>query len=292
MTDASLTQKFQATDGFNLTYRYWSAKKPKRLVVCIHGIGDYSGWFRNIAPGLASDGNEVYALDLRGFGQSLEEGRPRGFVSDFGRHLQDIDEFVTYVGKRHSGKKLYLFGHSLGGIYSVWYSANHGSNVSGVILAAPAVASALNNSKNRVKLSLGNIFAPKKTDNPFPSPETQGRDPEEIKIMLDDPLETLQLTISYLSSIKKHLLQEVWRNAARIEVPTLILQGRADVTVQPEGAQQLYNKLGSVDKRLAFFADAGHWLYDALSPAPPREKISSASRENFVGIIKDWLRNH
>jgi alpha-beta hydrolase superfamily lysophospholipase len=73
-----LTQKFQATDGFNLAYRYWKATTTKRVVVYIHGLGDYSGWFRNIAPELASDGSEVYALDLRGFGESLEVGSPRG----------------------------------------------------------------------------------------------------------------------------------------------------------------------------------------------------------------------
>ena len=65
MKDAN-TLKFTATDGFNLAYRCWNATKPvKRVVVCIHGIGDYSGWFRNIGPELAADGNQVYAVDLR-----------------------------------------------------------------------------------------------------------------------------------------------------------------------------------------------------------------------------------
>ena len=137
------------------------------MVVCIHGLGDYSGWFRNIAPELAADGNEVYALDLRGFGESSEKGSPRGFVSDFQRHLQDIDDFVVHLRNSHKGKKLFVLGHSLGGIYSIWYAANHPSNANGLVLAAPAVACAISNTY---------------TD--------QNRDPEEITIMQNDPLET------------------------------------------------------------------------------------------------------
>ena len=90
MKDADI-QKFPINDGFNLSYRCWKATKSvRRVVVCIHGIGDYSGWFENIGPDLAADGNQVYALDLRGFGDSQEQGFPRGYVSNFERHLQDL----------------------------------------------------------------------------------------------------------------------------------------------------------------------------------------------------------
>lgn len=292
MTNADLTQRFQATDGFDLAYRHWKAAKPNRVVVCIHGIGDYSGWFRNIAPKLASDSNEVYALDLRGFGESQQEGQPRGFVGDFERHLQDIDDFVVHLHNRYKEKHLFVLGHSLGGVYSVWYAAKYPNAVDGLVLAAPAVTSAISNPKNKIKLFFGNIFTPKKTHNPYSSPDAQNRDPEEIKIMLDDPLETWQLTMNYLANVKKQLLKDVYKNASLIQAPTLILQGEADVTVQPSGAKQLYAKLGAGDKRLEFFADAGHWFYDALSPALPRGKCDAAKREKFIATVNDWLGNH
>ncbi len=263
------TQRFQATDGFYLAYRYWKATAPKRLVVCIHGLGDYSGWFRNIAPKLAANGSEVYALDLRGFGESSEAGSQKGFVSDFQRHLQDIDDFVVHLRNSHKGKKLFMLGHSLGGIYSVWYAANHPTNVGGLVLAAPAVACAISN-----------IY----TD--------QNRDQEEIKIMQSDPLETWALTESYLSNIQHQLIDTALSNACHVEVPTLILQGEADVTVQPAGAKQLYAKLAAKDKKLEFFGDAGHWFYDDLSPVPPRRKCDAAKREQFIATIKNWLQNH
>ena len=76
-----------------------------------------------------------------------------------------------------------MLGHSLGGIYSVWYAANHPTNLNGLVLAAPAVACAISNTYN-----------------------DQKRDPEEIKIMQNDPLETWALTESYLSNIQRQAL--------------------------------------------------------------------------------------
>ena len=74
-----IQEHFRMTDGFNLFYRCWRASgEIKRVVVCIHGEGDHSSWFKVIGPKLAEDGCQVYALDLRGFGNSLEEGLPRG----------------------------------------------------------------------------------------------------------------------------------------------------------------------------------------------------------------------
>jgi acylglycerol lipase len=289
---AQITKKFVATDGFILSYRCWNAAKVERVVVCIHGIGDYSGWFRNIAPELSANGNQVYALDLRGFGESQEEGLPRGHVRDFERHLKDVDDFLVFLRKHHKGKRLYVFGHSLGGIYSIWYAANYSNSVDGLMLAAPAVASAISNPKNRIKIFLANIFTPNKTHNPYVSLNAANRDPEEIKIMIEDPLETWQLTANYLSNVKKVLLKNVLKNASLIQAPTLILQGQADTVILPTGANLLFEKLNVEDKKLEVFSDAGHWFYDALSPALPREKFETAKREQFVKILNEWLRRH
>ena len=100
-----------------------------------------------------------------------------------------------HVRNRHKGKRVFVLGHSLGGVYGLWYAATYANAIDGLVLAAPAVASAISNPQNRIRLFFGNIFTPKKTHNPYSSPDNQNRDPEEIKIMLDDPLETWQLTV-------------------------------------------------------------------------------------------------
>lgn len=268
MSVAASKAYFVASDGFKIAYRHWKAVSSRRVVVCIHGLGDYSGWFSNVAPELVADSSEVYALDLRGFGESLSKGSQRGVVTDFERHLQDIDDFVKYLRGRNKGKALFLFGHSLGGAYSLWYAAHFPDSVDGLVLAAPAVICNLD-----------------------VATATRKRDPEEVAIMQNDPFETTVLLESYLSKAIS-LVNASLKNAQNIKKPVLILQGSDDIIVAEQCAKELYAKLASPNKKLVIFEGAGHWLHDALCPVAPRSKCDSKERQQFVSAIKKWLRSH
>lgn len=162
-----------------------------------------------------------------------------------------------------------MFGHSLGGVYAVWYAANHPAKVDGLVLAAPAV-----------DCNLTGVYTNK------------DRDQQEIAIMQNDPFEAKVLSGSYLSNVERVLKVTAFDNAHRVVVPTLILQGQTDVMVKASGIRQLYDALAIIDKTLLLFDDAGHWFYDALSPAPPRSKVDSAKRAQFIDAVVGWLRNH
>jgi acylglycerol lipase len=261
------TQKFRASDGFVLAFRHWKVCEPRRVILCLHGLGDYSGWFSNVAEQLGADGSEVYALDLRGFGESVVEGSPRGVV-DFKRHFQDIDDFASHLHRTHVGKKLFLFGHSLGSVYSLWYAANHRRNVDGLVLAAPAIVCDIK------------------------STCSQNRDPEEIAIMKKDPLETCAPPSNYLADVQRLLMDTALPNARKIQLPTLIIHGDADVIAQVQGARDLYAALAGKDKDLVVLGDMGHWFDDALCPVAPRSKFDPAKRRQFITLIREWLRNH
>jgi acylglycerol lipase len=137
--------RFKMSDGFQLFYRHWSlGAETEQIVLGLHGSGSYSGQFRQIAERLPADvpGTEVFAIDERGFGNSVEAGLQRGDVSSFKRFLQDIDEVAESLQKNHPDKKLYLFGHSLGCLQSLGFAASHPDSVAGLILAAPGVTPA------------------------------------------------------------------------------------------------------------------------------------------------------
>lgn len=294
MNSGEITDYFKMTDGFNLFYRCWSAvSEIRRIVVGIHSGGDHSGRFRNIGPSLAADGNQLYAFDLRGFGNSQEEGLPRGDTRDFRRHLQDIDETIGNVRQKHPGEKVFMLAHSMGGNYAIWYAANHPDSLDGLVLAAPGiVVRALSTRKASIGLFLANFLVPKRMYDPYKSSFVEDKQPEDIKINLQDPLAAPKLSFRYLANIKRTLVDKALENASQIQKPTLVLQGEADTQALPYGAQRLYEHLGTTDKSIQTFPDADHWFYDAFSPATPRAKFVPAKRDDLISIIKNWLRIH
>ncbi len=285
---------FTMTDGFNLFYRCWrTSAETERVVICIHGVGNQSGWFKVIGPKLAEDGSQVYALDLRGFGNSQEEGLPRGDTRNFKRHLQDLDDAVSCIQRDHNGKKIFGFGYSLGCSYFLWYIANHPYALDGLVLAGgSSVVKALHTRGISIKLFLANLFAPRLMYNLYNSSFAEGRDSEEVRFILQNPLEASKLSIRYIANIKKILFDRILENASKIQKPTLMLQGGADDVALPEGVVPLYENLGTDDRSIQIFPEAGHWFYDTFSPAMPREESDPTKREHLFSIVKDWLRIH
>ncbi len=98
----------------------------------------HSGAFRFIGHELQEAGFESFAFDRRGFGNSKEPNLHRGDTTDFDRHLADLGEFVDIIKAEHRQKILFMFGHSIGCAYALWYAA-HYPELDGLVLAAPPV---------------------------------------------------------------------------------------------------------------------------------------------------------
>jgi len=294
MSVEEVQDHFKMTDGFNLFYRCWrKSGEIERVVVGIHGGGDHSGDFRVIGPQLASDGNQVYAFDLRGFGNSQEEGIPRGDTRDFKRHLQDIDDTIGHVKRNHPNKKIYVLGYSMGGCYALWYAAKYPDSLDGLVLVAPAIiVRILSTRKTAIELFFANLFAPRRMLDVLKSSYVEDRDPEVIKLQLQDPLGTWKLSFRYLANMRKTLMDKALENASHIQKPTLILQGEADVSALPHGAKRLYESLKTEDKSIKTFSDADHYFYDIFSAVPLHAKYDPAKIEHLFSIVKDWLKTH
>lgn len=286
MTDLEEVQeRFRMTDGFNLFYRCWRVSgEIDRVVVCIHGIPGDSRGFNAIGPSLAADGNQVYALDLRGIANSKEENLPKGDVRDLKRNLQDLDEAVSEVRRNHPRKKVYMLGYSLGGAYALWHAANRPDSLDGLVLAAPAiVVPAMSTRKASFLLFFANIFVPKMMYNLV-------QESELVKAILQDHIGSTKVSIRYLASAKRTLVEKALENASRIDKPTLILQGEADDAALPIGAKRLYESLRTKQKTIQTFPDADHGFlsYYATFSA----KYDLAKREHVFSVVKDWLRTH
>lgn len=289
-----IQEHFKMTDGFDIFCRRWRAVgEMKKSVICIHGIGGHSEDFRVMGQDLAEDGIEVYALDLRGFAKSKEEALPRGDTSDFHRHLQDVDEVVDFVRKRHPKNKVYMFGYSLGVLYTLWYSANHPDSLDGIILAAPAIKYLNANipRRDRIKLPFMLIFAPKTFYDSYKNWSYDFKESEEGKIILQDPLYTTKRSWRWLGGVKR-MSDKALQNASQTEKPTLIILGEKDDLYIRNGAKQLLESLATKDKSIQTFTDADHLFYDAFLLGKTTAKHDAAKRKQVTSAVKDWLKTH
>lgn len=123
-------------DGVRLPLTTWNTKKPRAIVVALHGMGDYANAFAMPGPEWAARGILTYAPDQRGFGRAPDRGLWAG--ADLLR--QDLVDGVRAARRAHPDVPVYALGESMGGavILSALVSADP-PPVDGVVLVSPAV---------------------------------------------------------------------------------------------------------------------------------------------------------
>jgi len=260
-------ERFKTGDGLGIFYRSWRpATDTRGVVVIVHGFNAHSGYYAWAAGQLAGAGLAVYALDLRGRGQSDGE---RFFVETFADYVADVASFVTLVKSREPGLPVFLLGHSAGGIVACLYTLDHQQQLSGLIcesfafrLPAPDFALAVLKGLSHLAphahvLHLKN--------------EDFSRDPNVVAAMNADPLiahETQPTkTVAQLVLADERLNQEF----SRITLPVLILHGTADKAAKPTGSQTFFDNVGSIDKTLKFYD--GH-VHDLLNDIDKQEVMA------------------
>ena len=260
-------ERFKTGDGLGIFYRSWRpATDTRGVVVIVHGFNAHSGYYAWAAGQLAGAGLAVYALDLRGRGQSDGE---RFFVETFADYVADVASFVTLVKSREPGLPVFLLGHSAGGIVACLYTLDHQQQLSGLIcesfafrLPAPDFALAVLKGLSHLAphahvLHLKN--------------EDFSRDPNVVAAMNADPLiahETQPTkTVAQLVLADERLNEEF----SRITLPVLILHGTADKAAKPTGSQTFFDNVGSIDKTLKFYD--GH-VHDLLNDIDKQEVMA------------------
>ncbi len=240
-------------------------------------------------------GTELYAVDRRGFGDSVEDGFQRGDVSSFKRYLRDTDEVSEYVREKNPDKKFYLFGHSLGCTHALRFALSHPDSVDGLILAAPPAILNFKEVKHFRRLLLRvmflRVFSPGTMIDGIKYMSEATKQSGVTTSMQEDPLSAQnEFSVRYGFGFSRFMETTV-KNARGVRAPTLILQGDADRGVVPEGAARLLEALSSIDKSLRTFPGADHHFYDTL---PPRanSKYDEATRRQVYDSIADWLKTH
>jgi acylglycerol lipase len=209
---------------------------PRGAIALVHGLGEHSGRYERVAARFTEAGYAVWAIDLRGHGQSPGA---RGDTR-FAPALEDIDALVARCGASGAGVPVFLYGHSLGALLGVlWLLERPAAPVSGAVVSAIGLHSALREQAVKVRLArvLGKL-TPKMRLKSGIDPATLSRDPEVVEAYRRDKLvhdtASLGFALDGLETI-----DAIVARAAQLTVPLLLIHGGEDTVAYPSGAREL-----------------------------------------------------
>ena len=269
-------ERVETTGGLTLFVRSWRPDANGRgLVVIVPGFNSHSGYYEWVAEQLVAAGLVVYALDLRGRGQSDGE---RFYVGKFADYVDDASAVVTLAKSREPGLPVFLLGHSAGGVVACMYALDYPGELTGLIsesfaneIPAPDFALAVFKGLSHVAphahiLHLKNeIFT---------------RDPKAVQVMDADPLiaHETQPTNTLAEMVRAD--ERLKREFPSMTLPVLILHGTADQATKPSGSQRFYDTVGSQDKTLKLYD--GHF----------HDLLNDLDKEVVMADIKSWIIGH
>ncbi|MET7815374.1 lysophospholipase [Streptomyces sp. NPDC005395] len=159
-----------------ITVREWSADRPRYVALLVHGYGEHSGRYEEVAGVLTGHGAAVYAPDHVGHGRSEGE---RVVVEDFEDVVTDVHAVAELARAAHPGLPVVMVGHSMGGLIASRYAQRHPGELTALVLSGPVIGDW---ELPRRLLALDEI-----PDTPI-SPASLSRDPAVGAAYAADPL--------------------------------------------------------------------------------------------------------
>ena len=274
------TDTFASHDGVNIFYRQFQAADERARLVIAHGLGEHSGRYGNVVNRLLPANYSLWIPDHRGHGQS---GGKKGHVLNFEQYLLDLRLMVELAKEGlPEGRKIFLLGHSMGGLIALYFVLQNPELIDGVIASSPALGMvievpAVKNALGQVMsflwpgLLLGNELDATKIS----------RDESVVKAYQNDPLVHDRVSARWFTEMLS-TMQEVNRQASRMQIPVLMQVAGDDHLVNAQSSKQFFEKLTVADKTLHMYDGLYHEIYNELDE----------QRQKVLGDLEAWLENH
>lgn len=264
-------------DGLDLVTHNWKVSEPKALLVLTHGYNDHANRFAHVGKVLNDAGYALYAYDLRGHGRSAG---PRGHAPDFDCFLDDLGRVIAEARRDHPDRKLFVYGHSMGGNITLNYALRRPDGLSGVIATSPWLKLAFEPNPFLVAFArliarVVPTFAQKSTLD-----VTQiSRDSAVVEAYRTDPLLHGLITARLLTEIAANGLDAL-EHAGLLKLPLLLVHGGADKITSAAATQLFFERAASADKTFK--------LYDGMR----HETHNEIGKEDVFADVVGWLDRH
>lgn len=248
------------------------AEDPKASVLIAHGLAEHQGRYTELIDSLVASHFDVYTYDQYGHGKSPG---PRARV-DVGKLIKDHVEVRQQVVQMMRTEKLFLFGHSMGGLVTAASALINPRNVAGVALSGPALETAgdVDDKMIETVAKAARMFpgAPATVLNP----EMLSTDPEVIESYMNDPLVHHGPVPALTASTMVIQGREVQKRGANWKLPLIIFHGSDDQICDPRASWHLVQDAmrNGADAEMIEVPGARHEVFnEPLAPAL-RETLS------------------
>lgn len=254
------TGAFQTPDGIKLYTESWLPDgDPKAIVLIVHGLAEHIGRYAHVAAYLVERGYGVYGLDHRGHGQSPGM---RAYFETFNQPIADLKQYLDWVKAEHPGKKIFLYGHSLGSLITLAFLLNAQNEVAGAIISGATLG--VEGGQPAPLVAVGAALSRVVPTLPVVRLDSKGlsHDRTVVDAYDNDPLVHRGSVRARMGNYIVSVSRAVRRRLHEISLPLLILHGGSDPICPAAGSDIVYRNAGSSDKTLRIYPNLFHEIHN------------------------------
>jgi len=267
--------------------------KPKAILFVVHGLGDHSGRFDQLARWFTDKGYLVHSLDHIGHGKTaqwkrLEKNKKpkesKYYFKHFDDLVSDLDSFVDAKLKESEEKlPVFMLGHSMGGLMLIFYLQQNQAKITAAVLSAPPV-------DLPDQVTSGLITAARVISRVTPhlgleklDISTLSHDPAVVKSYDDDPL-VWHEKIAAQCGLTLVLSTQQIAQVHDIKLPFMYTQGSADTMVPEPAAEPWFTAAEAKSKKYVLFKGWYHELHN--EPGDQRTQYYEVVFDYFQAQMK------
>ncbi len=274
------TGTFTGSDNVEIFYRRFAAQPERARMVIAHGLGEHSGRYGNVVERLLATGVSAWVPDHRGHGRS---GGKRGHVLNFTQYVTDLQLMVERARREMPATMpCFVFGHSLGGLITLYFAQQLSGLVDGLVISSPALGMVIEVPavKKAAGLIMSVVYPGLSMGNELDASKIS-HDPETVRAYENDPLVHDRVSARFFTEFMS-AMQTVNQRAADIKAPLLLQLAGDDHLVNATASQRFFENLDIEDKTLHVYDGLYHEIYNE----------TETERQRVLQDLSAWLEAH
>lgn len=268
-------ESLESFDGLQLYGCHASPQKPKARILLLHGYGEQTTPYQEIAQKWLESDFAVCMYDLRGHGRS---GGYRGFTQRFEDYLDDFDLIFARVQDQQQSLPVFLLGQDLGALIAAAFATSRRHVFAGLILCAIPFQLPL----TPMQLMLGSILSYVSPRRPLgPKKMASLAFGDKVATSADQGFQIDGMPCRVSSEILK-AGRQLLSDADNILGPLLMINGVQDAYHSEDMSQQLYERAMSFDKARWQVEKAEHRLLDRQDSYGVSQRIREWMNERYA----------